>query len=99
MVLIAQTVRTLISKYIKDNLLGDNEDLLNMQKKINRICLKWTNDHQVQYIINSHPLNLYKGSEALLNTSQHIDEKWKKSNLSNNLIEPELESSYIFKNH
>lgn len=51
-----------MSKYKTDNNLLENEDIVNLEKKIDAIIEEWLKDHSIHYLINSHPLNLYEGS-------------------------------------
>ena len=65
MMIIGQTVKTLISRYRSDNNLLENQDITNLQKKIDAIIETWLKDHSIHYLINSHPLNLYEGTQEL----------------------------------
>lgn len=98
MIIIGETVKALVSKYMSDNNLVGNEDLENLQGKVEAIIMSWLKSHSIHYLINSHPLNMFAGTQELRSDSREIDKSWQKSNLKTSEMDLGLESDYAVNN-
>ena len=58
MIVISQTVQALVDKFMRDNKLDSNLDLVKLQKALQQVLQLWIKSHSVKYMINSNPLNI-----------------------------------------
>ncbi len=91
MMIIAKTVNVLLEKFALDAEENNDENILQLIKRIKRILNVWLDDHSIHYLINSNPSNLgqiadFQDSVDKKDFEKSLTPFWEDPVLSSNLI-------------